>query len=348
MTSMNSPSLRKCIYCLEEKPAEEFNREHVINEAFGTYDEDTMTLDCVCRDCNQALGDSIDLCLARGTYEGLHRLRLSVRKPEEKVIADAKARLDEVLLVMPGPLDGILLDIILSADGTMKVVPIPQVGFRRTDNGQWINLPLKRFLEGGKPDLPKCDKIRSLCNSDEQTEQFKSKVAEYELPLTGAPESLPAPGDDVWVDVRWHITEAVRRSIAKIAFNYAAHNQGAAFVLKAHFDPVRRFIRYGEGDCLDFVRVSPDRVTAEGSLQSCHFVALEMKDTRDVIVSVSIFNSFIYSVRLARTYPIWFRLACGHCFDPVDKRVYEIAATRLHIPGWTEKQRKPPPLIRRL
>ena len=57
----------KCIYCLEDKQPAEFDAEHVLNQAFGTYGGDTPTLHCVCQDCNKALGDAVDLPLARGT-----------------------------------------------------------------------------------------------------------------------------------------------------------------------------------------------------------------------------------------------------------------------------------------
>lgn len=44
--------IRICIYCMEEKGKALFNRDHVIPEAFGTFD-DYLVLTSVCQACNQ-------------------------------------------------------------------------------------------------------------------------------------------------------------------------------------------------------------------------------------------------------------------------------------------------------
>lgn len=44
--------MRRCIYCLDEKDEVEFDREHLIPQAFGTFDSDTLVIDCVCKSCN--------------------------------------------------------------------------------------------------------------------------------------------------------------------------------------------------------------------------------------------------------------------------------------------------------
>ncbi len=51
----------KCIYCLEERRLTEFNREHVLAEAFGTFTNNLKDLRCVCRASNQWFGDSLEL-----------------------------------------------------------------------------------------------------------------------------------------------------------------------------------------------------------------------------------------------------------------------------------------------
>ena len=51
-----------------------FDRDHVMPEAFGTFDEN-WTLDCVCKACNGHFGRTIELTLARGSTEALLRLR---------------------------------------------------------------------------------------------------------------------------------------------------------------------------------------------------------------------------------------------------------------------------------
>ncbi len=51
------------------------------------------------------------------------------------------------------------------------------------------------------------------------------------------------------------------RAIAKIAFNYLAYTNGATVTLHSDFDPVRRFIRYGDGTYRDFGRLEKQPVT---------------------------------------------------------------------------------------
>ena len=62
----------RCIYCKQVDV--QFNREHVIPEAFGTFGADTMILEGqVCKPCNSTLGGRLDLVLARDSWES--RLR---------------------------------------------------------------------------------------------------------------------------------------------------------------------------------------------------------------------------------------------------------------------------------
>src|SRR5205823_602239 len=58
--------------CMLKKPSSEFNKDHVIPEAFGKFGKDTMTLiNYVCRNCNQYFGDNIENDLGRDTPYGV-------------------------------------------------------------------------------------------------------------------------------------------------------------------------------------------------------------------------------------------------------------------------------------
>src|SRR4051812_37658358 len=63
----------KCLYCDETKPLAAFNREHVLPEAFGKYEDNLVLHHRVCADCNTHLGRELDLPLARDSKEGLDR-----------------------------------------------------------------------------------------------------------------------------------------------------------------------------------------------------------------------------------------------------------------------------------
>jgi len=119
-------------------------------------------------------------------------------------------------------------------------------------------------------------------------------------------------------------------------------------VPQSHFDPIRRFIRQGEGDCQRFVKVTPMRPTGHDELEGCHFLALEMRQDRDIIAYVTLFNRFTYMVRLVHRYPIWYKLSLSHCLDPVNRSIQPFLVTSLHIPSWIVQQRRAPPMIRKL
>jgi len=48
-----------------------------------------------------------------------------------------------------------------------------------------------------------------------------------------------------WWRSRAAVDQTIFRAIAKIAFNYVAHQHGSNFVLRSDFDDVRNYIRYG-------------------------------------------------------------------------------------------------------
>ena len=73
----------RCIYCLEEKPEDGFNREHVVQEAFGRYSHNLVLNLSVCEACNTTFGRDLDLKLARDSTEGFARFQTGMKAPHE-------------------------------------------------------------------------------------------------------------------------------------------------------------------------------------------------------------------------------------------------------------------------
>lgn len=73
----------KCIYCNEIKNLKEYNTEHVIPESFGKFNNNHTLNGVVCWKCNQLFGDTIDLYLARDTYEGMIRFTNNIKNSKE-------------------------------------------------------------------------------------------------------------------------------------------------------------------------------------------------------------------------------------------------------------------------
>ena len=63
----------KCLDCHEVKEADAFNREHVIPEAFGRFEENMVLKLVVCETCNTYFANHLELRLARDSIEGLDR-----------------------------------------------------------------------------------------------------------------------------------------------------------------------------------------------------------------------------------------------------------------------------------
>jgi hypothetical protein len=122
--------MRRCIYCLEEKPDDKFNREHVIPEGFGRF-ENNLVLTCVCRGCNDFFSKELDLKLGRDAVEGIDRFRFGVKKPEEyKSLGKRSTSYHEV---MEGPLKGLRCYGTPNADGGFDMTGYePQIGLAQT------------------------------------------------------------------------------------------------------------------------------------------------------------------------------------------------------------------------
>ena len=73
--------MHQCIYCKEYKPAEDFNREHVVSRMLGTYQNAPVLNECqVCKSCNDYFCNEIENKLSMDSYEGFLRMQYDGRK----------------------------------------------------------------------------------------------------------------------------------------------------------------------------------------------------------------------------------------------------------------------------
>jgi HNH endonuclease len=116
-----------CIYCKDSDKI--FDREHVMPEAFGTFEPDSSVLDCVCKECNGYFGRNLEFALSRDSSEAVLRLRYGVKPASEA--KDLQYQKLEIKVGQPGPWFGATA--ILEADASgigVEPVPVPQVAFR--------------------------------------------------------------------------------------------------------------------------------------------------------------------------------------------------------------------------
>jgi hypothetical protein len=133
----------------------------------------------------------------------------------------------------------------------------------------------------------------------------------------------------------------VRRTIAKIAFNYLAWTTKELpdVVLRPPFDAIRRYIRYGVDPGWSPVQVQRRKLLVgetDGYRQTDgHLLSVTWPAQLDEVQAhLSLFNAITYRITLARCSPspIWFDLTAGHHFDWRNRVVEELStATPLLI-----------------
>jgi HNH endonuclease len=316
-----------CIYCLRALPEDRFNREHVIPQQLGSF-ENCPILRTVCSECNSYFANSLELKFGRDSIEAVYRLRHRQKRPEE--FDGFKG--DRLKFTVPSNLaaGGIVLEPAASPDGSEIVMLLPpQVGVKREGETEF-RYHTEEELTGESIDLlPPANekvKIRLLAADDAGVERIRELVL-ARFPKFREEGKLDLPPPDridgkMIVEIKSKVDRLLVRAIAKIAFNYMAFHAGAKFALSPSFDPVRRFIRYDQGgdDWREFVRILSKPLLAEETedlqVTRGHILILGWRDFETLAVWVSPYNSMAYEVTLTRSYRgVWTPLKIGQVFD---------------------------------
>ena len=328
-----------CIYCLQQ--AVSFNREHVIPEAFGTFQQNLVLHDCVCVGCNSYFGRELDLILSRDSGEALLRLRHGVKPASEA--SDLRNTRVKLRVNVPGPWYG--TQIILKADETgtkLDSEQVPQVGFRKGFGPDFIwftedelNDPKKfeQYHEGTE--------IRVVGPSEEAMQRLIGKLGELGVPFKQKgiiPQPLTKDGQ-VETLALYQIDQIILRAIGKTAFNYAAYVQGPSFVLRDDFNEFRMYIRHKkEPSWKPAILPSSRPILYDDSPRwrqtNGHLLTFGWSsNNRGILVQVSLFNSITYHVLLCPYLSgLWHQLSVGHHFDVESRTVSKLgSANRVRI-----------------
>lgn len=320
-------AMRRCIYCLEAKEEPKFDTEHVIPRAFGSFDSDTLVIDCVCKDCNGFLGRTIDEKLGRDTIEGIDRVRVGLKKAADFKTLGRRST-THVEFDKGGPMKGARGHHVPDPSGEgLAVSPLPQVGFGRSSDGPFEWFPLHELPS--KDDLIASGYERGTevfmqtwgAPVDECLAALKAKG------FSGAKiesQVLPPPGR-TRVEVVSRISHPEFRAASKIALNYLAAMQGASFVLLPQFNEIRRYVR--EGVLVRDHLVEPALDTwlvqhkGTGNVAVGHYVAVVTRNQR-IEADVSLLGRIRYRVLLADggfVMPVTIRSA--HFFDVEGRQI---------------------------
>ncbi len=323
-----------CIYCQTDKASSSFTKaEHVLPRSFGRFENNFTLNQVVCDDCNQYFGDDIEIKLARDTFEGVSRYEYRLKQPKDFQSIGRQSQL--VVKLAEGPNKGAYVYPEYSKErGGIVIKPLPQIGFLRPGSSEY-----KYFLLDELPDRDSLEKAGFDLGLPDAIFVFASHLQIVEPVLAekgitfqaGGWQELPLDSREQWLcDVEREIDDTIRRAIAKIGFNYLAYWEGAHFVMSEDFDPIRRYIRYGDVVEYPLVVVHNRSILADepvsGSRRSGHIITLNWAGDRlSILTQVSLLNIFKYSVCLARNYSREHTaIRRGHFFNIKDRRILKL------------------------
>jgi len=337
-----------CIYCRAADPRCSFTREHVLPAAFGAFQGALTLTDAVCADCNQYFGNHLDRPFARDSGEAVLRLRFGLKDPAglpamfaDRVtvrLPDDGSRWGGVVLKFGSPAAG------NEAPGVHLAAP--QVGCERHD-GRWDYFtedeipPRKELARRFQYAYTGSALVFTESDGDEnRLVRLLGEAACGRFKVTGRLASFPPfERGNLRAEVNWRFDTLLSRGIAKVALNYLAHVQGSDFVMHFDFDPVRRFIRYGEAAPPNLIRFYDPAAfcTAHGPApwHRGHLLAVSWDaKNRCVLVAFSPFlETMTYMVMLADDFRgVWREIGAAHFYDLEDKQVKRMGYTRLHLP----------------
>lgn len=322
-----------CIYCLEEKPDEGFNTEHVVPQAFGLFKDSLILQNTVCVNCNSYFGENLDRWLSRESAEGLERYRWRVR-PLRKLHQFDRSNVDITASDL-GKYSGLILEPgSMQVGGEMAWTPAPQIGFHCRKGGwKWFaaeDVEKGEFLKD--EEIVVEDRIKLLPASE--ADRLLGVLGGHGIKKSKEGD-FNVLSDREGFDVihRFAVTDDIRRSLAKIAFNYFAKIAGPSAALTSAFDPIRKYVLWGRQPFLRIVRSNVPRVfkhplQAEGKDPIVHYMAIHPDRRSAVLVcQVSLMGWIAHDVVLCFTIPNGLEdLRSGHMFNLADWQTYDLMA----------------------
>ena len=333
-----------CIYCRRENV--EFDREHVMPEAFGTFEPISFILyDTVCKDCNGHFGRTIDQALSRDSMEALLRFKYGT-KPASQT-GDLPYRKIRLKIGQPGSWYGATVE--LQPDGTGKAVepvPVPQAAFRWRGSSDWAFLLEEQLddaaLAAYAYTLPGTLEIRVMGPTPEAHGRVVQTLKQFGIDFRqqgSLMEPVTVDGT-VLIEIRAAVDQIIFRAIAKIAFNYVAHEHRPDFVLRSDFDEVRDYIRLGTAPRwaarLPVVTPIPNPILFDDTRRlretNGHLITFDWAPGQmGLMAQLSLFNSITYQIRLCPSYSgLWHpEMRRGHHFDIESRKIESLFSSAL-------------------
>lgn len=316
--------MRRCIYCVTDKDETAFNREHGLNRAFGTYagkENERFVLNCVCQECNQLFGDTIDLKFGRDTIEGLWRFMSGIKKAAEfKPFGKSSTT---ITTLTEGPYRGVRGYLTQDERRGTMFKPIPSVGFAHAEGEpfEWFTLDALPSREQLAAKGYVSGVSRAQTFGDASDEDFATALEAKGLKLLKT-HGTPPPRDAVLAESVFTIAHPEFRAATKIALNYVAAVVTPEVVLRPAFDLARRYVRHDEQPIPVGMGLNR-RFQDDGERGDWHYLCVGVVDDQ-IIAQVCLHLKMFYVLTLAQG--AVFDGSFGHRFDPVKREVTDMGA----------------------
>lgn len=326
----------RCIYCQENRPAACYTKaEHVLPQSFGKFRDNLTLHGVVCDQCNQRLGDELELYLARDTFEGQMRFQHGCKSANEFRSMRHGTRL--VVRCTEGQFAGCyMLRFCSQEKNELSVRPLPQVGFMIGSSATY-----KYFLVDQIPTRAELIQMgfdgshsRSIVGLEIDAAELKQRLADKGIEFRYGGPLVPDATPTIGCELEGTVDRVVFRGVAKIAFNYLAYWEGADFVQQSAFDAMRRFIRWGHISDKKLIHADENAILmdepVEGSRRLGHIITVNWAaDGVSILAQVSLFNWMTYRICLAPDFsgppPV---LTRGHFFNVPGKEILELGSQR--------------------
>lgn len=328
--------MRTCIYCLEPEPTVSFQKTaHVIPQSFGKFQENITANGMECDKCNQFFGDNPELVLGRDTLEGHLRVTYGIKKPDDFKSIGPDTRL--IVHAPCGRYKGAPMRLVYREGSTSPTLDqIPSVGIsrRNTEERAWFvpaDIPRREDLDPEMYDLENNEACVIL--SDKPAEIVAILMDKGYKFNEGATINSKEPHEEFDTSIQVRIDPPAMRAACKIAFSYLAAVHGGELARHSRFDPIRRFIRFGEGLSPQFVTPSQDKILADEPVNGCvrraHLLTVHFEPHEKCLVGqLSLFNSLKYTVTFAHDCEDLAQLeAKGSCFNLADMCILPLIAS---------------------
>ena len=338
-----------CIYCLKSDPETSFSsREHVLPESLGVYLPQTPVLnDCVCDICNSRFS-KLETKFREDTFEGILGQRLNFQNKNSITIRNKNFKITS-LSKFSNPIFSRTFFLLKIKDEKFTTDLRSHITLKMKNGGYRVFLleSLLNLKKGSKKfnnikkdigKLSKEDIWIFVPNDDESLEKAKNILKDYgiiynekERGVIGeqAPESIYIAEDYEGI-----VDKDIFRIISKICFNYFTYcvkeDNALDILFHKNFNPIRNFIYEGEGRIPNFVEIDGNRILGEESGTNKNLLAHTIcfgEENGKIYCRLTLFGFQPYKVFLGEI-PIELKhnlFGCGHVFDPLGKKIHNIA-----------------------